>query len=108
MIRRELKEKFLLELMPSEKVFFLKRAREAITSEGYRPGEDLFWYCFYLTLHARLRGTGSQRAAYEKLLFVEGMKDVEDAVKMYEERLEKNRQPSPHPEGEKFMEYFSG
>ena len=108
MIRRELKDKFLGELTPSERVFFLKKAREAVRLKGYRPGEDLFWYCFYLTLGERLRGIGSQGEGYVKYLFVHGVKDIEDAVKMYEERLEKSKQPSPHPEGEKFMEYFSG
>jgi len=107
MIRKELKEKFLHELTPSERMFFLKKAREAVRLKGYPPGEDLFWYCYYLTLRERLSGLGLQAEGYARFLFVLGVKDIEDAVRMHGGRLEKNKLSSPHPEGDKFIEYFS-
>jgi len=107
MLRRELKEKFLRELTPSERVYFLKKAREAVRLKGYMPGEDMFWYCFYVTLGERLRQIGSQGNGYVKFLFVQGVKDIEEMIREYEERLEKRKQPSQYPEGEKFIEYFS-
>jgi hypothetical protein len=107
MIRGELKEKFLKELIPAERVFFLKKAQEAVGLKGYLPGEDLFWFCFYVTLGERLRRIGSQGDGYVKFLFVQGVKDIEGMIREYEERLEKSKQSSPPPEGERFIEYFS-
>ena len=55
-LRKELKEKFLRDLNPSERLLFLKKAKEAITVKGYRASEDLFHYCYYLTMQERFRG----------------------------------------------------
>ncbi len=109
MLRKELKEKFTLELTPYEKVFFLKKAKEAIEQKGYPSGEDLFWYCYFLTLRERMRGIDAHDGeGYVRFLLAQGSKDVEETVKMYEERLEKNKLPGPAPSSHKFMEYFSG
>lgn len=105
---KELKEKFIRDLNPSEKLFFLKKAREAITLKGYPACEDLFQYCYFLTLKERLRVVSTQGSdGYLRFLFVEGTKDVEDAIKLYEERLEKKKQPVPDEKDYKFLEYFS-
>jgi len=107
-LRKELKEKFIQELTPSEKLFFLKKAREAITLKGYLAGEDLFYFCYFLTLKERIRSTRPQSGeGYLRLLFVEGTKDIEETIKLYEERLEKNKLPNPDPMSSKFIEYFS-
>jgi hypothetical protein len=107
-LRKELKEKFLQEFTPSEKIFFLKKAREAIFHKGYQASEDLFHYCYFLTMRERLRGISTQGAeGYLRFLLVEGMKDVEEAVKLYEEKLEAKKQPKINESGSKFIEYFS-
>jgi hypothetical protein len=38
-IKEALKEKFLSELTPAERVFFLRKAKEAIRQRGYPAGE---------------------------------------------------------------------
>lgn len=107
-LRKELKEKFIRDLNPSEKFFFLKKAREAITLKGYPACEDLFHYCYFLILKERFRSISTQGSeGYIRFLLVEGKKDVEEAIKLYEERLEKNKLPKPDTEGYKFIEYFS-
>jgi hypothetical protein len=107
-LRKELKEKFLEELTPSEKAFFLGKAREAVSLKGYRPSEDLFHYCYFLTLRERLRAMSRGRGeGYVRFLLVEGMKDVEEALGLYEERLEKDKLPEAGGSAEKFVEFFS-
>lgn len=107
-IRKELKEKFLRELTPAEKVFFLRKAREAVAIKRYRPSEDLFHYCYFLTLRQRLRGIRPASVeGYLRFLLVEGAREVEDAVRLYEERLDADRLPAPSGEGERFIEFFS-
>ena len=107
MIRREHKEKFQQELTAPEQVFFLKTAREAINSKRYCPSEDLFHYCYFMTMKERMktiipsRGDGMLR-----ILLVEGTKDIDDALKIYIDRLEETKGPAPDPSGERFIEYF--
>jgi hypothetical protein len=108
MLRAELKETFLQKLTPSEKLFFLQKAREAIVQKGYRPGEDLFWYSFYLTLRERLRGIGSVTGSgYARFLLAHGTKEIEDTIKNYEKTLEQDRRPSSGHAGEEFIYYLS-
>ena len=108
LLRKELKEKFIRDMNPSEKLFFLKKAREAITLKGYPACEDLFNYCYFLTLKERFRSISTQGGeGYLRFLVVEGTKDVEDAIKLYEERLEKKKQSVPETKEYKFLEYFS-
>lgn len=108
MLRKELKERFLGELTPAERLFFLNDAREALTAKGYRAGEDLFWYCFYRTIRGRLRKTASHGGeGYMRILLAQGNKEIEDAIRMYETRLEKGKGASSFPSAEKFIEYFS-
>jgi hypothetical protein len=99
---------FIRELAPGEKAFFLKRAREAVVVRGYRASEDLFHYCWFLTLRERLRGISPQGGAgHLRVLLVEGKKDMDDAIRMYAERLEAGKSPEPDRSGELFIEYFS-
>jgi hypothetical protein len=94
--RQELKEKFIHDLTPAEKLFFLKKARESITGKGYQVSEDLFHYCYFLTLRERFRGINPFNGpGYLKFLFVEGTSDIENAVTLYEKRLEKKKLSPP-------------
>jgi hypothetical protein len=107
-LRKELKEKFIRDLNPSEKLFFLKNAEEIIMIKGYPACEDLFHYCYFLTLKERFRAVSTQGSdGYLRFLLVEGTKDIEEAIKLYEERLEKMKKPMPDLKGYKFLEYFS-
>jgi hypothetical protein len=107
MLRAGLKETFLQKLTLPERLFFLQRAREAILRKGYRPGEDLFWYSFYLTLRERLRGTDSATGdSYARFLLVHGPKEIEDTIKSYEKMIEQDKRPSSGGAGEEFIDYF--
>ncbi|HSB31563.1 MAG TPA: hypothetical protein VLD55_08185 [Candidatus Sulfobium mesophilum] len=107
-MKEVLKEKFLSELIPLERIFFLKKAKEAVEQKGYPAGEDLFYYCYFLTLRERIRKIGvSGCEGYVRVLLVEGAKEIEEMVKMYEERLEKRKTISPDPDAQNFIEYFS-
>jgi len=107
-LRKELKEKFLRDLNPSERFFFLKRAKEAIQVKGYPADEDLFHYCYYLTARERFRKiTPGRDEGMLRLLLVEGKKDVEEAINLYGSRLEKKKLPAPDVIGSRFIEYFS-
>jgi len=107
-LRKELKEKFIQELNPSEKIFFLKKAKEAVLQKGYQAGEDLFHYCYFLTLKERIRSTSrGSGEGYLRFLLVEVTKDIEEAIKIYEEKLEKKRLSEPDRRGYKFIEYLS-
>jgi hypothetical protein len=107
-LSKRLKEKFIHDLNPSEKLFFLKKAKKAILLNGYPACEDLFHYCYFLALKERFRNISTQGSeGYLRFLFVEGIKDVEEAIKLYEERLEKMRKSVPDTKEYKFLEYFS-
>jgi hypothetical protein len=107
-LRKELKERFLQDLTQGERLFFLNEARAAIAAKGYMPGEDLFWYCYYRTLRRRMGGAGLRGGeGYVRVLLARGKKEVEDAIKMYEMRLEEGKCAPSLPSVEKFIEYFS-
>jgi hypothetical protein len=107
-LRKELKEKFLRDLNPSERIFFLKKAQEAILQKGYQASEDLFHYCYYLTLQERFRIITPERdEGMLRFLLVEGKKDIEQAMKVYEARLEETKLALPDKNGSEFIEYFS-
>ncbi len=107
-MKEVLKEKFLSELIPLERIFFLKKAKEAVEQKGYPAGEDLFNYCYFLTLRERMGKIGvSGCEGYVRVLLVEGAKELEEMVKIYEKRLEKRKKISPDPDARNFIEYFS-
>lgn len=106
-LRKGRKEQFIQELTASEKVFFLKKAQEAITRKGYRTGEDLYHYCYFLTLKERMTRFGSYAGeGYARYMLVETKKDLQDTIQLYEKNLEKNKESSPVPSGTAFIEYF--
>ncbi|MEJ2193079.1 MAG: hypothetical protein P8Y39_12210 [Nitrospirota bacterium] len=112
MLTHRLKERFLTELTPAEQAFFLRKALEAMDQRGYEPSEDLFHYCFFLTLKERLRllqsGAGAGAGGgYLRLLFVEGMRETEEAVGLYEERLAREQGPVPREAGKRFIAYLT-
>jgi hypothetical protein len=108
-LRKELKERFLGEFTPYEQAYFLRTAREAILQKRYRASEDLFHYCYCLTLKERFRGISAGREdGVLRYLLVEGSRDLDDAVRLYEERLEKDRLPVPDQDGKRFLESLSG
>lgn len=87
-----LAKRFLKELSPSEQYFFLNKVDEAIYKEGYTPDEDLFYYCYFLTLKERFRSIMPYRTeGYLRYLYAEGLKDVEDSIKNYKERIDLKR-----------------
>jgi len=107
-LRQELKEKFIHDLTPPEKLFFLKKARESIMGKGYQVSEDLFHYCYFLTLRERFRGINPFNSpGYLKFLIVEGTSDIENAVTLYEKRLEKKKLSAPEVDSNGFVEYLS-
>jgi hypothetical protein len=107
-VLKALKEIFLRELDASEKLFFLKKTRECITDRGYPAGEDLFYYCYFLTLKERFRNISpSGGEGYMRFLLVEGTRDIDDAIRLYESRLEKNKLAQSDPTGRRYLEYFS-
>lgn len=108
MIRQELKEKFLQELTALEKDFFLMTAREAIRVKRYLPSEDLFFYCYFMTVKERMKAISPSRGnAFAHILCVEASKDIDDVLTLYIGRLEDTKGTVPHSEGNKFIEHFS-
>jgi hypothetical protein len=107
-LRKELKEKFIQDLNPAEQLFFLKKAEEVIIMRGYPACEDLYHYCYFLTIKERLRSISTHGGGgLLRFILVEGAKEVEEAIKLYEERLEEKRLPAPDIKGDRFLEFFS-
>lgn len=105
---RELKEKFIKEFTSLEKLFFLQKAQEALNYKCYPVCEDLYYYCYFLTIKERLRNTKSSGSeGYLRLLLVHGMRETEDAIKLYEERLMDKRRSIPDERGHEFIDFFS-
>ena len=99
-----LKEQFLTEFNLSERMYFLKKAREAIFADNYAPGEDLYHYCYFLTQRKRIEEMeGSNAMGVLRYLVVEGRKDIDDAIRIYKSRLEKNRRSLSRAEGDLFL-----
>ena len=107
MIRREHRETFLRELTAPEQAFFLKTAREAINLKKYRPSEDLFHYCYFMTMKERMKTISpSDGDGMLRILLVEGTKDIDDALKIYIVRLEETKGPAPDSSGGRFIDFF--
>jgi len=107
-LRPGLRERFEREFTPSEKHFFLKKAREALYVRGYRAGDDLFFFCYFHTLRERLRSLrGGSTEGYARFLLVEGSRDLEETIRTYEERLERDRLPEPDQRSGTFIDCLS-
>lgn len=103
----QLKEQFLKEFSPAERLYFLKKAREAILVDSYVPGEDLYHYCYFLTQKRSLEEmAGSNTLGVFRYLVVEGRKDIDDAIKIYKARLEKNKRSVSTVECDLFLSYL--
>lgn len=106
---KELKAKFLREFLPAEQLFFLKQAREAATEKGYPVGEDLFNYCYFLTLKERMRTINpSGGEGYLRFLLVEATRDIDREVEYFVKRLEEKKQSAADAAERRLMEHFLG
>lgn len=106
---KELKAKFLRDFTPSEQFFFLKQAKECVKRKGHPVSEDLFNYCYFLTLRERLRLIDPQGGeGFMRFLLVESRKEAEDELKVYEKRLEQKKMPVEAAKGVKLLEYLLG
>lgn len=104
-----LKEQFLREFSVIERMYFLKKAHEAIIIDGYVPGEDLYYYCYFLTQKKRIETMVMPDASgLFRYLVVEGSRDVDEAIKIYKTRLEKSKQPVSVEECNQFLRYLEG
>ncbi len=91
---KELKVKFLREFAADEQLYFLKTARSCVREKGYPVSEDLFNYCYFLTLRERLRQIDRQGGeGMMRFLWVESRRETDDEVKMLEKRLEEKKLP---------------
>lgn len=85
-------------------MFFLEKAREAVLQKGYTVGEDLYQYCYHLTLRERIRRIDLQGSpGFMRCLHAEGMKGLDDSIRLYEERLEQRKRSSPDPDAAEFL-----
>jgi len=87
-----LKEKLLKELTPAEKWFFMKTAKEHIM-QGYPPTENLFYYCYFLTLEYRLKELiNFNNDAIARYTMAYAMADIKSSLKNYRNRIDSERQ----------------
>lgn len=104
----ELKAKFLHEFTPSEQLFFLNKARECVNRKGYPATEDLFNYCYLLTILERLRLIDYHGCeGFTRLILVESQKETRDEIKFYERQLESKKQPIPNMLSSRLLEYIA-
>ncbi len=88
----EIAKKFIKELTPSEQFVFLKKVKEAVYIEKYIPDENLFYYCYFLTLRERIRALLPYRTnGLIRYTFAETLKEIEDCIKEYKEKLRKRQ-----------------
>jgi len=86
---KELKAKFLRDFASNEQIFFIKKARECVNDKGYPVSEDLFNYCYFLTLRERLSLIDPQGGwGVMRFMLVESRREIEAEVKVLEKRLE--------------------
>ena len=103
-ISPHLKEQFLREFIPSERLYFIKKAKEAAFIYGYVPCQDLYHYCYFLTQKKRLESLRDPHSSgLARYLAVECCKDIEDTLKIYKARLDKDRRAVPFEERENFI-----
>lgn len=106
---KELETKFLREFTPSEQLFFVNKARECVSQKGYPVSEDLFNYCWFLTLRERLRQIAPQGGeGLMRFMLVESRKEIEDEVKVFEKRLEEKKLPRADTRGYALIEHLLG
>ncbi len=107
-LRKELKERFIKDLTISERLFFLNKAQESIFQKGFPACEDLYHFCYFLTLKQRLSSiTPAGYYGFQKVLLVYGMKDLEDTIELHEQRLKAMKKALPDNKDFEFIEFFS-
>ncbi len=105
---KELKAKFLREFLAGEQLFFLKKARECVSEKGYPVTEDLFNYCYFLTLRERLRLIQPQDGGgLMRFMLVESRREIESEVKALEKRLEERKLPADGGQSGLFLDYLA-
>lgn len=105
---KELKEKFIQDLNSTERCFFLKKAKEVMMVRGYPACEDLYHYCYFLTMKERIRNIHAQGGSgLLRFIIVEGIKEVEEAIKLYQDKLEKKKLNISEIKDYNFLEFFS-
>ncbi len=105
---KELKDKFLRDFTADEQLFFLKTARACAREKGYPVSEDLFNYCYFLTLRERLRLIDQQGGeGMMRFLLVESRREIEAEVKALEKRLEGKKPPIADERGDRLLEYLA-
>lgn len=104
----ELKERFLREFTLPEQLFFLKRARECVNLKGYPASDDLFNYCYLLTILERLRLIDSRGCeGFMRHLLVHSLKETRDEMKVYQKRLEAKKLPTADSSSSRLLEYLA-
>jgi hypothetical protein len=104
----ELKAKFLRDFFPNEQIFFLKKARECVAERGYPVSEDLFNYCYFLTIRERLRLIGSADGeGLMRFMLVESRREIDEEVRALEKRLEGQKRQFPGDEERQLLEFLS-
>ena len=105
---KELKAKFFRDFLPGEQLFFLKKARDCVNEKGYPVSEDLFSYCYFLTLRERLRLIQSQDGeGLMRFMLVELRREIAGEVKALEKRLEARKRPIADEEGRLLLEFLA-
>jgi hypothetical protein len=104
----ELKAKFLHEFTPPEQLFFLKKARECVNLKGYPVNEDLFNYCYFLTILERLKLIDFHGCeGFTRIMLVQSQKETRDEIKFYERQLEAIKLPIPNKLSSRLLDYIS-
>ena len=104
----ELKGRFLREFTLPEQIFFLKRARECVNLKGYPASDDLFNYCYLLTILERLRLIDPRGGeGFMRLLLVQSVKEAREELKVYERRLEAKKLPPADSSSPRLLEFLA-
>jgi len=104
---KELKSKFLRDFASVEQLFFLKKARECVNEKGYPVSEDLFNFCYFLTIRERFSLINAQGGeGMMRFMLVQSRREIEIEVKALEKRLEGKRRPVADEQGRKLLEYL--
>jgi len=104
----ELKAKFIRDFTPSEQLFFLKKARECVNLKGYPASEDLFNYCYFLTILERLRLIDCHGCAgFTRLMLVQSQKEARDEMNVYERQLEAKKLPAADRPSPRLLEFLA-
>jgi hypothetical protein len=105
---KELKAKFLRDFTAGEQLFFLKKARECVSSLGYPVSEDLFNYCYFLALRERLSLIDTRGGeGLTRFMLVESRREIEAEIQTLRRRLEERRRPGADAQGQRLLEYLA-